>query len=99
MAEQHASRPVPKSVFVLEPGEELDEVLAAGFPIYQNGVEIDRFYPLQQAPIDWDALPADVKRVFDAFGSVRGLNWEETEADLERIDRESTPTPPIEFDW
>jgi hypothetical protein len=99
MAQQHIDRPAPKSVFALEEGEELNEILAAGFPIYQNGVEIDRFYPLQQPPIDWDSLPESARRVLEMFGSVRGLNWEETEADLERIDRESKPSPPVEFDW
>jgi hypothetical protein len=99
MAQQHISRPAPKSVFALEEGEELDEILAAGFPIYQDGVEIDRFYPLQQPPIDRDSLTESAKRALELFGAVRGLNWEETEADLERIDRESKPSPPVEFDW
>ena len=51
-----------------------------------------------QSPIDRDSLPVDAKRVPEAIGSIRGIDWEETEEDLERIARESTPTPPIEFD-
>ncbi len=57
MAQRDISRPAPKSVFALEEGEELDEILAVGFPIYQNGVEIDRYYPLRQPSIDERNLP------------------------------------------
>lgn len=99
MAQERIEKPAPKSIFSLEAGEELDEILAQGFPIYRDGVEIDRFYPLKQPPIDVDALPERTRKVLELFGAVRNLDWEETEADLERIDRESKPSPPVEFDW
>jgi hypothetical protein len=99
MAQRHVQKPTPKSIFSLEPGEELDAILAEGFPIYQNGVEIDRFYPLEQPPVDMASLPESTRRALGMAGVWSDLDWEETEADLERIDRESKPTPPIEFDW
>jgi hypothetical protein len=100
MAQQRIEKPRPRSIFSLEAGDELDEILAEGFPIYQNGVEIDRFYPLKQPPIDRDSLDEKARRVLDLFGVFSDLNWEETEADLERIDRESTSSPPLDDrDW
>src|SRR5215813_12301977 len=99
MAEQRIEKPTPKSIFSLEAGEELDQILADGFPIYQNGVELDCFYPLQEPPVDDAELPPSTRRALELAGAWSDLDWEETEADLERIDRESEPTPPIELDW
>jgi hypothetical protein len=99
MAERNISRATPKSVLALEEGQELDEILAAGFPIYRDGVEIDRFYPLQQPSIDEASLPESTRQALALAGAWSDLDWEETEAELERIDRESKPAPPIELDW
>lgn len=102
MAEQHRKTDKAeksRSLFSLEAGEELDRALAEGFPIYQNGVEIDRFYPLRQPCVDPKNLSPKARRLLALFGSIQGLDWEESEAELERIDRESTSTPPIKFDW
>jgi hypothetical protein len=99
MAQQRIEKLTPKSIFSLEAGEELDEILAQGFPIYRDGVEIDRFYPLKQPPVDVAGLPPSTRQALEMAGAWNDLDWEETEADLERIDRESEPTPPIEFDW
>jgi hypothetical protein len=65
-----------------------------GFPIYQDGVEIDRYYPRKQPPIDVTTLPKRTREALELFGAWSDLDWEETEADLERIDREDTPSPP-----
>jgi hypothetical protein len=99
MADRDISSATPKSVLALDEGEELDESLVAGFPIYRDGVEIDRFYPLQQPPIDEANLPESTRQALALAGAWSDLDWEQTEADLERIDRESKPTPPIELDW
>jgi hypothetical protein len=100
MAERRIDTPAPKSFFALEEGPELDAALAEGFPIYQNGVEIDRYFPLQQPPIDERTLPEATRHALALAGAWSDLDWEETEAELERIDRESTSSPPpYDFDW
>ena len=100
MAQQRVNRREPRSIFSLEESEELNELLAQGFPIYQNGREIDRYYPFQQASIDVTTLPQRTREALELFGAFGDLDWEETEADLERIDRESTSSPSRDdLDW
>jgi hypothetical protein len=99
MAQRPVGKPTPKSIFSLEAGEELDAILAEGFPIYQDGVEIDRFFPLKQPPIDDGGLSPSMRRALDMAGAWSDLDLDETEAVRERIDHERKPPPLVEFDW
>jgi hypothetical protein len=100
MAQERAKKSEPRSIFALEPGDELDAIMEQGFPIYRDGVEIDRFYPRKQPPIDMENLPEQTREALALFGAWSDLDWEEMEADLERIDREDTSSPPLDdADW
>lgn len=87
MAERHVSDSewAPKSLFALEEGDELDAILAEGFPIYQNGVEIDRYYPLQQPPIDESSLPEITRQALALAGAWSDLDQDVSDADQEWI--------------
>jgi len=45
---------------------------------------------------DADSVPV-VQAALDAVGSWSDLDWDEVEAELDRIRHESIPTPPIEL--
>jgi hypothetical protein len=45
---------------------------------------------------DTEPLPEEVQDALNLAGAWRDLDWQETEQALERIRRQSTPTPPID---
>ena len=83
-------------------GERRELVVRAGEPLIGipdeiDGEEVTRYFASDE---DADAAMSE-DSLHDALSLAGGwshLDWEETLGELERIRRESTPTPPIEFD-
>lgn len=83
-------------------GERRELVVRAGEPLIGIPDEIDGADVTRYVASDEDADAAmsedSLRDALSLAGAWSHLDWEETLGELERIRRESTPTPPIVFD-
>lgn len=84
-------------------GERRELVVRAGEPLIGipdeiDGEDVTRYFALDE---DADAALSEdsLQEALSLAGAWSHLDWEETLDELDRIRHESTPTPPIEFDW
>lgn len=67
-----------------------------GVMIQENGREVVRYFTDDEAMSE-ALLPGVTDAALRLFGVWADLDWDEMEAELERIRGESVPTPPIEL--
>jgi hypothetical protein len=74
-----------------------DDRPLVGLPSRRNGREVVRYFTEDtNAP---SPLPEDVlRRARAAYGSWKGLDWQETLGALDRIREENEPTPPVDLE-
>jgi len=65
-----------------------------GVVVADGDEEVVRYFT-DEAGVDAAATPASVQRALSLLGAWSDLDWEEAEAELDRIRHANPPTPPI----
>ena len=74
----------------------LDDQPLFAVTVIENGREITRYFA-DEAEAE-AALPSEsIREAMSTAGAWKGADWEEVEAELDRIRHESVPTPPFEL--
>ena len=67
-----------------------------GVMVDKDGCEVVRYFTDEEDAEAGDRQE-DLERALKALGAWADLNWEEAEAELDRIRHESRPTPPLDL--
>ncbi len=89
--EMHKVQPDPRRSFLASPDQPLIGVMT-----WEEGREVIRYFT-DEEEAEAASTSESVKRALSLFGAWSDLDWDQAEAELDRIRHKSRPTPPIEL--